>query len=387
MTLPPSGPLRGVRVLEVGGMGPGPFAGMTLADMGAEVVRIDRPGGLGVFPGDATQDILNRGKQSVCLDLKQPAAIEIVLAMAQRADILIEGHRPGVAERLGIGPADCHARNPALVYGRMTGWGQAGPLAQRAGHDISYIALTGALHAIGDAGAPPQIPLNVVGDFGGGGTYLVMGVLAALWEAGRTGSGRVVDAAIVDGAAHLLSGTHAMLNTGTWRDERGVNMLDGGAPYYAVYETSDGGHMAVGAIEPKFYRLLLAGLGLHDVDAGDQNDRSTWARTRERLAEAFGERTRAHWTEVFEATDACVAPVLSLHEAAQHPHLRARGTVVEHGGVLQAAPAPRFSGTPAVVGAAPVPLGADTATVLTQWQVAEELIARIETDHAVEPTR
>ncbi|MBI3214186.1 MAG: CoA transferase [Mycobacterium sp.] len=385
--MPPSGPLRGVRVLEVGGMGPGPFAGMTLADMGAEVVRIDRPGGLGVFPGDATQDILNRGKQSVCLDLKQPAAIEIVLAMAQRADILIEGHRPGVAERLGIGPADCHARNPALVYGRMTGWGQAGPLAQRAGHDISYIALTGALHAIGDAGGPPQIPLNVVGDFGGGGTYLVMGVLAALWEAGRTGSGRVVDAAIVDGAAHLLSGTHAMLNTGTWRDERGVNMLDGGAPYYAVYETSDGGHMAVGAIEPKFYRLLLAGLGLHDVDAGDQNDRSTWARTRERLAEAFGERTRAHWTEVFEATDACVAPVLSLHEAAQHPHLRARGTVVEHGGVLQAAPAPRVSGTPAVVGAAPVPLGADTATVLTQWEVAEELIAHIETDHAADPTR
>ncbi|OPX12403.1 CaiB/BaiF CoA-transferase family protein [Mycobacterium sp. AT1] len=380
MTTPKPAPLHGVRVLEVGGMGPGPFAGMTLADMGAEVVRIDRPGGLGVFPGLPTQDVLNRGKRSVCLDLKQPAAVEALLAMAAQADILIEGHRPGVAERLGIGPADCQARNPALVYGRMTGWGQDGPLSQRAGHDISYIALTGALHAIGDADGPPQIPLNVVGDFGGGGTYLVMGVLAALWEAGRTGSGRIVDAAIVDGAAHLMSGTHAMLNTGTWRDERGVNMLDGGAPYYAIYETSDAGHMAVGAIEPKFYRLLLAGLGLHEVDTSQQDDRSTWPRTRQQIATAFGEHTRAHWTEVFESTDACVAPVMSLREAAKHPHLRARGTVVEHDGVVQAAPAPRFSGTPAVVGAAPVPMGADTRTVLAEWGIADDLITSVTDD-------
>lgn len=374
MTPPLPGPLHGVRVLEVGGMGPGPFAGMTLADMGADVVRIDRPGGLGVFPGDPTQDILNRGKRSVCLDLKQPNAVQVVLAMAAHADILIEGHRPGVAERLGIGPADCHARNPALVYGRMTGWGQDGPLAERAGHDISYIALTGALHAIGDAGGPPQIPLNVVGDFGGGGTYLVMGVLAALWEAGRTGIGRVVDAAIVDGAAHLLSGTHAMLNTATWRDERGVNMLDGGAPYYAVYETHDGGHMAVGAIESKFYRLLLTGLGLHDVDVSQQHERPTWPRTRELIAAAFGTRTRAEWTEIFERTDACVAPVMSLREAAEHAHLKARGTVVERDGVVQAAPAPRFSGTPAAVGAAPVALGAHTHEVLADWGIAEELV-------------
>ncbi|MCV7226495.1 CaiB/BaiF CoA transferase family protein [Mycolicibacterium komossense] len=375
MTTPLPAPLHGVRVLEVGGMGPGPFAGMTLADMGAEVVRIDRPGGPGVFPGDPTQDLLNRGKRSVCLDLKRPAAVEIVLAMAAHADILIEGHRPAVAERLGIGPADCHARNPALVYGRMTGWGQDGPLANRAGHDVSYIALTGALHAIGDASGPPQIPLNIVGDFGGGATYLVMGVLAALWEAGRTGKGRTVDAAIIDGAAHLLSATHAMLNTGTWRDERGVNMLDGGAPYYAVYATADGEHMAVGAIESKFYRLLLAGLGLHDVDTALQDDRSTWPRTRERIAAAFRANTRAHWTEVFEPTDACVAPVMSLREAAEHPHLKARGTVVEHNGVLQAAPAPRFSGTPAAVGTAPVPLGADTRAVLAEWGIAEDLIA------------
>ena len=377
MSPPVPAPLHGVRVVEVGGMGPGPFAGMTLADMGAEVVRIDRPGGLGVFPGDPTQDVLNRGKRSVCLDLKQPAAVEIVLAIAAQADILIEGHRPGVAERLGIGPAECQARNPALVYGRMTGWGQDGPLAMRAGHDISYIALTGALHAIGDAGGPPQIPVNLVGDFGGGGTYLVMGVLAALWEASRTGRGRVVDAAIVDGAAHLLSATHAMLNTGTWRDERGVNMLDGGAPYYAVYETSDGGHMAVGAIEPKFYRQLLAGLGLGDVDAAQQDDRSTWPETRKLIAIAFRERTRAQWTKVFESTDACVAPVMSLREAAEHPHLRARGTVVEHDGVVQAAAAPRFSGTPALAGTPPVPMGADTRTVLAEWGIAEGLISSV----------
>jgi alpha-methylacyl-CoA racemase len=371
-------PLHGVRVLEIGGMGPGPFAGMTLADMGADVVRIERPGGLGVFPGEPTQDILNRGKRSVVLDLKSPVAVETVLSMAEKADILIEGHRPGVAERLGIGPADCQRRNPALVYGRMTGWGQDGPLAQRAGHDIGYIALTGALHAIGDAAGPPQIPLNLVGDFGGGGTYLVMGVLAALWEASRTGRGRVVDAAIVDGAAHLLSGTHAMLNSGTWRDQRGVNMLDGGAPYYAVYQTRDGAHMAVGAIESKFYGLLLAGLGLNDIDVSSQNDRSTWPETRERIAGAFLERTQAQWTAIFGETDACVAPVMSLHDAAEHPHLKARGTVVVHGGLLQAAPAPRFSGTPATPGALPPAPGEHTRTALSEWGLTDDVIAEYE---------
>jgi alpha-methylacyl-CoA racemase len=368
-------PLHGVRVLEIGGMGPGPFAGMTLADMGAEVVRVERPGGLGVFPGEPTQDLLNRGKRSVCLDLKESCAVAAVLSLVEHADILIEGHRPGVAERLGIGPTECHARNPALVYGRMTGWGQDGPLAQRAGHDIAYIALTGALHAIGDADGPPQIPLNLVGDFGGGGTYLVMGVLAALWEAGRTGKGRIVDAAIVDGAAHLLSGTYAILNTGTWRDERGVNVLDGGAPFYAVYETRDGGHMAVGAIESKFYGQLLSGLGLRDLDVSTQNDRSAWPKIRERIAAAFLGRTRAQWTEVFETTDACVAPVMGLRDAAEHPHLKARGTVVVQDGLLQAAPAPRFSGTAATPGAPPPSEGLHTRAVLSEWGVGEDLIA------------
>jgi len=370
------GPLNGVRVLEIGGMGPGPFAGMTLADMGAEVVRIERPGGLGAFPGDPTDDVLNRGKRSVALDLKSTAAIEAILTLVESADILIEGHRPGVVEKLGIAPEECHARNPRLVYGRMTGWGQDGPLAQRAGHDVGYIALTGALHAIGDAGGPPQIPLNMVGDFGGGGAYLVMGVLAALWEAARTGRGRVVDAAIVDGAAHLLSGTYGMLNSGAWEDERGVNMLDGGAPYYAVYETSDGKFMAVGAVERKFYAQLLAGLSIESVPSARQNDKDTWPETREVIAAAFAQKTQAEWTEIFDPTDACVSPVVSLRGALDHPHLKARGTVVVDDGRLQAAPAPRFSGVPTTIGSRPARPGQHTREVLAAAGIdAEHLIS------------
>lgn len=374
MTTTRPAPLHGVKVLEIGGMGPGPFAGMTLADMGADVVRVERPGGLGVFPGDPTQDVLNRGKRSVALDLKDPRAIQALLDAVEHADILIEGHRPGVAERLGIGPTECMQRNPALIYGRMTGWGQDGPLAQRAGHDIGYIALTGALHAIGDAGGPPQIPVNLVGDFGGGGAYLVMGVLAALWEAGRTKQGRVIDAAIVDGTAHLLSATHAMVNTGTWRDERGVNMLDGGAPYYAVYRTRDGRYMATGAIEPKFYALLLKGLEITDVDLARQDDRTTWPDLRARIADAFAQRTQQEWTAVFGPTDACVSPVLSLTEATEHPHLKSRGTVVTEHGLLQAAPAPRFEGTPAEVGSPPPRPGQHTRAVLTEWGADADLL-------------
>jgi alpha-methylacyl-CoA racemase len=259
------GPLSGCRVLELAGLGPGPFAGMMLADLGAEVVRVDRPGGSGFFPGMERADLFNRGKKSVLLDLKDPVAVRSLLTMAERADVLIEGYRPGVAERLGVGPGDCLARNPRLVYGRMTGWGQEGPLAQLAGHDIAYIALTGALHAIGAAGGPPQIPVNLLGDFGGGGNYLVIGILAALNEVRRSGRGQVVDAAIVDGTAHLLAGMHTMLATGVWSDERGVNLLDGGAPFYAVYETADSRHMAVGALEPKFYRELLAKLAIDEA--------------------------------------------------------------------------------------------------------------------------
>jgi alpha-methylacyl-CoA racemase len=361
------GPLVGTTVIELAGIGPGPFACMTLADMGADVIRIDRPVS-GRPPPAPAVDILNRGKRSVVLDLKRPEAVEAVLTLAARADVLVEGYRPGVAERLGVGPEKLLDRNPALVYGRMTGWGQDGPLAASAGHDIGYIAITGALHAIGDAGGPPQIPLNLVGDFGGGSTYLVMGILAALLEARGTGRGQVVDAAIVDGTSHLLAVIHTLLGQGRWVDERGVNMLDGGRPYYAVYETADGEHMAVGALEPQFYAQLLnlleVPLGVADPAA--QEDTERWPALRKTLAEAFRSRTRAEWTEVFTGTDACVAPVLSLREAAAHPHVAARGSVTKVGGVLQPGTAPRFSGHPQVKGpSAPAPRpGRDTTDVL-----------------------
>jgi alpha-methylacyl-CoA racemase len=357
-------------VLELAGLGPAPFAGMMLADLGAEVIRVDRPARGGLLAGLERFDLLNRGKKSVLLDLKEPAAARAVLAMAERADVLIEGYRPGVAERLGLGPADCLARNPRLVYGRMTGWGQDGPLAQQAGHDIAYIALTGALHAIGPAGGPPQIPLNIIGDFGGGGNYLVIGVLAALHEVQRSGRGQVVDAAIVDGTAHMLAMAHSMLASGTWSDERGVNLLDGGAPFYSVYETADARHMAVGALEGKFYAELLAKLGL-DEDPGAQYDQARWPALRTRIAAAFAGRTQAEWTDVFARSDACVAPVVSLREAAEHPHIKARGTLVERGGMLQPAPAPRFSLTPTALSTPPPVPGQDTEHALAAWGVGE----------------
>jgi alpha-methylacyl-CoA racemase len=361
------GPLTGCRVIELAGIGPGPFAGMLLADLGAEVVRIDRPGGAGVLPG---ADLLGRGKKSVLLDLKDPGDVETALALVGRADALIEGYRPGVTERLGLGPAQCLARNPRLVYGRMTGWGQDGPLAARAGHDIAYIALTGALHAIGEAGGPPRIPLNLLGDFGGGGTYLVIGVLAALLAVRGGAPGQVVDAAIVDGTASLLAMTHGLLAAGLWADERGANLLDGGAPFYSVYATSDGRYMAVGALEAKFYAELLGGLGLAgEEDPAGQHDRDRWPALRERIAAAFARRTQAEWTEVFAESDACVAPVLGLREAADHPHIRARGTIVARDGVPQPAPAPRFSATPAALGDGPPEPGQHTGQVLRDWGV------------------
>jgi alpha-methylacyl-CoA racemase len=353
-------------VLELAGLGPAPFAAMMLADLGAEVVRIDRQGSGGMFAGLEPFDLLNRGKKSVLLDLKRPEAVRTALAMAERADVLIEGYRPGVAERLGIGPADCLARNPRLVYGRMTGWGQDGPLAQLAGHDIAYIAITGALHAIGAAGGPPQIPMNIVGDFGGGGNYLVIGVLAALVEVRRSGRGQVVDAAIVDGTAHLLAMAHSMLASGTWSDERGVNLLDGGAPFYSVYETSDGRHMAVGALERKFYAELVAKLGI-DADPAHQYDRARWPALRTRIAAAFAKRPQAEWTELFADSDACVAPVLSLREAAEHPQIKARGSIVQRDGIMQPGPAPRFSLTPTALSTPPPVPGQDTEEVLAAW--------------------
>ncbi|MFD7298036.1 CaiB/BaiF CoA transferase family protein [Streptomyces sp. NPDC059897] len=363
------GPLVGVRVVELAGIGPGPFAAMLLADLGADVVRVDRPGGqaLGVPP---EYDITNRNKRSVVVDLKAEGGPERVLELAARADVLIEGYRPGVAERLGVGPEECRARNPRLVYGRMTGWGQEGPLAQRAGHDIGYIALTGALGLTGDPDRPPVAPANLLGDYAGGSLYLVVGILAALHHARDTGEGQVVDAAIVDGTAHLSTMIHGMLAAGGWQDRRAANLLDGGAPFYGTYETADGKHMAVGALEQQFYAEFAELLGLGEV-AGARSDLSRWDELRTAVAARFKERTRDEWAAVFEGSDACVAPVLSLGEAPQHPHLAARGTFVDHGGLTQPAPAPRFSTTPTSVHSGPAQPGADTADVARDWDVPD----------------
>ncbi|MGW3107053.1 CaiB/BaiF CoA transferase family protein [Streptomyces sp. NPDC001100] len=366
-TTPGHGPLSGVRVVELAGIGPGPFAAMLLADLGADVVRVDRPGGpgLGVAP---EHDVTNRNKRSVLVDLKAPDGPARVLDLVERADILIEGNRPGVTERLGVGPEACHARNPRLVYGRMTGWGQDGPLAERAGHDIAYIALTGTLGMIGSPGEPPPAPANLLGDYAGGSLYLVVGVLAALHHARVTGTGQVVDAAIVDGTAHLSAMIHGMLAAGGWQDRRAANLLDGGCPYYGTYETADGRHMAVGALEPRFYDEFTRLLGLPDF-ADARRDWTRWGELREAVAARFRSRTRDEWTVVFEGTDACVAPVLSLREAPKHPHLAARGTFTEHGGITQPAPAPRFSETPTSVRGGPALPGADTSDVARDWDV------------------
>ncbi|MFD0002459.1 CaiB/BaiF CoA transferase family protein [Streptomyces sp. NPDC127178] len=366
---PGLGPLTGVRVVELAGIGPGPFAAMLLADLGADVVRVDRPGGTGLAI-NTEYDITNRNKRSVIVDLKSADGAARVLDLAARADILIEGNRPGVAERLGVGPEACHARNPRLVYGRMTGWGQEGPLAHRAGHDIAYIALTGTLGMIGSPDEPPAVPANLVGDYAGGSLYLVVGVLAALHHARATGSGQVVDAAIVDGTSHLAAMIHGMLAAGGWQDRRGANLLDGGCPYYGTYETADGRYMAVGALEPQFYDEFVTLLEIPE-HAGARKDWARWGELREAVAARFRARTRDEWTAVFEGTDACVAPVLSLHEAPHHPHLAARGTFTDHGGITQPAPAPRFSATPTAVRTGPAQPGADTADVARDWDVPD----------------
>jgi alpha-methylacyl-CoA racemase len=335
------GPLAGTRVVELAAMGPGPHAALLLAELGADVVRVERP--VATSPG-ATP----RGRTLVEADLRTEAGREAVLALLARADVLIEGFRPGVAERLGIGPDECSGRNPRLVYARMTGWGQAGPLADRAGHDINYIALTGVLDAVGRAGSAPIPPLNLIGDFGGGSMYLVVGVLAALLERTRSGRGQVVDAAIVDGTSHLASAIWSLRAAGRWHDERGTNRLDTGAPFYDVYETSDGGHMAVGALEPRFYAQLLEGLGLEAESLPAQDDQDGWPALRAAFAEAFVSGTRDHWTDRFARTDACVTPVLPFGEVAQHPHVIARGTVTTVGGAAEPSPAPRLSRNPAI---------------------------------------
>ncbi|MFB7650901.1 MULTISPECIES: CaiB/BaiF CoA transferase family protein [unclassified Streptomyces] len=364
------GPLSGVRVVELAGIGPGPFAAMLLADLGADVVRVDRPGGPGLGV-DPAHDVTNRNKRSVLVDLKAPDGPERVLALAERADVLIEGYRPGVAERLGVGPEPCHARNPRLVYGRMTGWGQEGPLAERAGHDIGYIALTGTLGMIGDPGRPPAVPANLLGDYAGGSLYLVVGVLAALHHARATGTGQVVDAAIVDGTAHLSSMIHGMLAAGAWQDRRGANLLDGGCPFYGTYETADGRHMAVGALEQRFYTEFMDLLGIPAL-APARDDPARWPELRAAVADRFASRTRDEWTSVFADSDACVAPVLTLREAPHHPHLAARSTFTDHDGLTQPAPAPRFSATPTAVRTGPVLPGADTDAVARDWDLPRE---------------
>ena len=366
------GPLAGLRVLELAGIGPGPFCAMMLADQGATVLRIDRPGAGQDHPERA---LLNRGRRSAVLDLKNPRAVDALLRLVDAADVLLEGFRPGVTERMGVGPQVCLERNPRLVYARMTGWGQDGPLAGAAGHDIGYIARTGALHALGRAGGPPQFPANLLGDFGGGGMLMAYGICAALVERATSGRGQVVDAAIVDGVASLLAMPWMLMAQHLWRDERGVNLLDGGAPFYDVYQAADGKWLAVGALEPQFYTAFLAGLGLTDVP--DRHDPRNWPELRAQFAARFAERTRDEWAAVFAGTDACVEPVLSLTEAAVDPHLAARNAYVTQDGMVQPGPAPRFSRTPGRLSEpAPAP-GQHTAEALTEWGLddAADLVA------------
>lgn len=372
------GPLRGVKVIEFVGLGPAPFAAMLLSDLGADVIRIDRPGA----GGGGAAEILARGRRSAAFDLKNPDAVEACLKLISRADIVLEGYRPGVMERLGLGPDVALKRNPALVYGRMTGWGQHGPLAHAAGHDINYIALTGALEGIGTPDGP-AIPLNLVGDFGGGSLYLAFGVLAALTHARATGEGQVVDAAIVDGATSLMAAIHQLQAMGVWNKGRGENLLDGGAPFYGTYKCACGKFISIGPLEPEFYTLLLEKLDMTgDPVMANPYDESQWPGQRERLTRAFASRTRDEWTALLEGTDTCFAPVLTTDEAATHPHMTERGVFTEVDGVRMAAPAPRFSKTPgAIQGPAPRP-GADTQAVLADWGFGEADITALESKGA-----
>ncbi|MGA8039354.1 MAG: CaiB/BaiF CoA-transferase family protein [Acidimicrobiia bacterium] len=369
------GPLESIRVVELAGIGPAPFCGMVLADLGAEVIRVDRPGSEDVVIDDRF-DLHGRGKSSVAIDLKHPDGPDLVLRLAAASDILVEGYRPGVAERLGVGPDQCLRENPALVYGRMTGWGQTGPLSASAGHDVDYIAVSGALHPIGTAAAPTP-PLNLVGDYGGGGMLLAVGVLAALTHARATGSGQVVDASMVDGSALLTTAIHGLLASGMWRDERQSNLLDGGAPFYTTYRTADGRHLAVGALEPAFYARLLEGLDLDPSALPSRESPANWPSLREIIQDVFLTRTRDQWVAAFAGDDACVAPILSLSEAPMHPHNRERGTFVEIDGVIQPAPAPRFSATPTDQPKTPVGRGRDTDRILRDLGLSDADIGKL----------
>jgi alpha-methylacyl-CoA racemase len=378
------GPLAGVTVIEIAGIGPGPFCGMMLADMGAEVIRVDRADNVrGGDPDLPPADLLNRGRRSIGVDLKSPDGVEVVLELVEKADALIEGFRAGVAERLGIGPDECLARNPRLVYGRMTGWGQDGAYARAAGHDINYIALAGALEPIGRRGEAPVPPLNLVGDFGGGGMLLAFGVVCGVLEAQRSGQGQVIDAAMVDGAAALMTMTHAFRAMGIWNDERGTNILDTGAHFYDVYETADGKYVSIGSIEPQFYAELLRLTGLDGEDLPWQHDRAQWPALKERMAAVFRTKTRDEWCELMEGTDVCFAPVLSIPEAIEHPHNVHRGTFVEVAGIPQPGPAPRFSRTAPEITAPPPHAGQHTDDVLAAAGFDADRIAKLRATGAV----
>lgn len=378
------GPLDGVKVIELAGIGPGPFCGMMLADMGADVIRVDRAGSVPAeFPADPNVDVAMRGRRSIGVDLKNPEAVQMMLRLIADADILIEGFRPGVTERMGLGPDECLAANPALVYGRMTGWGQDGPYSQAAGHDINYIALSGVLSMIGRKGEGPVPPLNLVGDFGGGGMFLAFGVVSALVSARATGKGQVVDTSMVDGAAMLASMFSTMRAAGHHSDERGVNMLDTGAHFYDVYECSDGEYVSIGSIEPQFYSLLLDKLGLDPADLPHQHDRSQWPALKEKVAGVFKTKTRDEWSAIMEHTDICYAPVLNPSEAPEHPHNIARKTFIEINGVTQPAPAPRFSGTPTATPASPPHAGENTDETLSSSGFSAAEIAALRDSGAI----
>ena len=376
------GPLEGVRVVELQGIGPGPFCGMMLADMGAEIIRVDRSSAVGQ-KASAT-DFLARGRKSIAVDLKNPEGVETVLRLIDGADALIEGFRPGVTERLGLGPDVCLERNPGLVYGRMTGWGQNGSMASAAGHDINYISLSGALHAIGEKDRNPTPPLNLVGDFGGGGMLLAFGIAAALFEKQKSGQGQVIDAAMTDGSALLMNAVFGIMNTGHWNPERGTNLLDGGAHFYGSYRTKDDKHISIGSIEPQFYQLLLEKTGLaNDADLPKQMSRQDWPILREKLELIFLEKTRNEWDAIMLGTDICYAPILTLEEAANHPHNKERGTFEQSDGVIQASPAPRFSRTSPEMPEASTAAGADTEEILSGIGASAEEIESLRASGAI----
>ena len=376
------GPLAGLRVVELQGIGPGPFCGMMLADMGAEIIRVDRSAAVG--SGARTADVLARGRKSIAVDLKNPQGVETVLKLVETADVLLEGFRPGVTERLGLGPDVCLERNPKLVYGRMTGWGQTGTMAHAAGHDINYISLSGVLHAIGEAGSRPTPPLNLVGDFGGGGMLLAFGIVAALYERGVSGKGQVIDAAMTDGSALLANSIFGLMGQGVWNHNRGSNLLDGGAHFYGTYETKDARFVSIGSIEPQFYALLLEKTGLdQDPELAKQMSRDDWPKLREKLAAVLATKTRDEWDEIMLGTDICYAPILNFDEAVVHPHNQTRNTFVASADIVQAAPAPRFSRTEPELPEPPVAPGEHSEEVLVSMGLDAAAIAELKASGAV----